>query len=98
MPSKHTLQIARIIGTMLLLYLGLSLLIFLAESTGDKPSIDSYPHALWYTLVTFSTVGYGDMFPLTAFGKVVGGAIIVCSVGFISYAVGKLGDQLLENN
>jgi voltage-gated potassium channel len=98
MPSKHVLQIARIISTMLLLYLGLSLAIFLVEAGADKPSIDSYPHAMWYTLVTFSTVGYGDMYPVTTLGKVVGGVIIVCSVGFISYAVGKLGDQLLENN
>jgi len=95
---ETTMRIIKLIGTILIIYLGLSLIIFLMESGDDGASIKTFPNALWYTLVTLSTVGYGDMYPVTTLGKVAGGAVILCSVGLIGYTVGKLGDQLIENN
>lgn len=92
------LQMAKPVALLLLIYFGLALLVFIAESGGESASIRSYPQALWYTLVTFSTVGYGDVYPTTTFGKIIGSMTIICSVGLIGYTVGKLGEQILENN
>lgn len=75
-----------------------ALAIFLIESNAESAMITSYPDALWYTLVTVSTVGYGDLYPVSAAGKVIGGILILVSVGFIGFIVGKFGEIALERN
>ncbi len=91
-------QILRIALYLLAGYAIAALLVFLAESGNEAGSIQSYPHALWYTLVTASTVGYGDMYPVSTAGRIIGGAIIITSVGFIGFVIGKFGELALESN
>jgi voltage-gated potassium channel len=53
---------------------------------GAQPEVfSSIPAALWWTTVTFTTVGYGDMFPITALGKIL--ATIVSVLGIAFYAI-----------
>lgn len=96
--SDTTIGIIKLCAIIITFYFGLAFLVFVVESGTEGASINSYPQALWYTLVTLSTVGYGDLYPVSALGRVAGGVVILCSVGLIGYTVGKLGDQLIENN
>ncbi len=96
--SESTIKLIRLCLTVIIFYLALSLFVFIVESGAEGASITTYPQALWYTLVTLSTVGYGDLYPVSGPGRVAGGVVILCSVGLIGYTVGKLGDQLIENN
>ncbi|XP_052822834.1 potassium voltage-gated channel protein Shal isoform X2 [Octopus bimaculoides] len=50
---------------------------FYAEKNVIKTKFTSIPEAFWYTIVTMTTLGYGDMVPNTITGKIVGG---VCSL------------------
>ncbi|XP_014213024.1 potassium voltage-gated channel protein Shal isoform X2 [Copidosoma floridanum] len=50
---------------------------FYAEKNVDGTNFTSIPAAFWYTIVTLTTLGYGDMVPETIAGKIVGG---VCSL------------------
>lgn len=93
-----TRRILRIALYLVAGYAVAALLVFLAESGNEAGSIQSYPHALWYTLVTASTVGYGDMYPISTLGRIIGGGIIVTSVGLIGFVIGKFGELAVESN
>lgn len=51
--------------------------------------------ALWFAIVTISTVGYGDLFPITAAGRVIGSVMIVVGVGIFSVLTGYISTQFL---
>ncbi|KAL3852001.1 hypothetical protein ACJMK2_015690 [Sinanodonta woodiana] len=50
---------------------------YYAEKNVDRTRFTSIPAAFWYTIVTMTTLGYGDMVPRTIMGKLVGG---ICSL------------------
>jgi voltage-gated potassium channel Kch len=50
----------------------------------DRRDFPTLGDGLWWSLVTLATVGYGDIVPHTAWGRVVGAAVIVVGVTFLS--------------
>jgi voltage-gated potassium channel len=54
--------------------------------------------AVWYAIVTISTVGYGDFFPITAPGRVIGSIMIVVGVGIFSVLTGYISTQFLARH
>ncbi|QCK16909.1 potassium channel family protein [Mangrovivirga cuniculi] len=62
----------------------------LLESNVDESNIKSFSDALWYSIVTLTTVGYGDLYPVTPLGKIVGLLIIISSVGVLGYVIGEI--------
>lgn len=74
---------------MLSLVLLLALLL-LAESAAPGATIVSVPAALWYLLTTLTTVGYGDCYPVTAAGKVIGAVFQLMSLGVLGLLLGVL--------
>lgn len=68
-----------------------SVLIYYAEGEIQPEHFDSLPKSLWWSVVTLTTVGYGDCFPVSAVGKTIaalfslfGVAIIAIPTGIIS--------------
>jgi hypothetical protein len=53
----------------------------------DRKDFPSFGIGVWWAVVTLGTVGYGDVVPHTAWGRVLGGAVIICGVTFISFLV-----------
>lgn len=70
--------------------------LLLAESGNEKASIASFGDALWYSAVTLTTVGYGDMYPTTLAGKLIGFTFLVGSVSFLGLLVGEVGAIIHE--
>lgn len=64
------------------------------ESGNDDASILSIGDAVWYSLVTITSVGYGDYYPVTTGGKFLGAILVLCSVGLFGYIVGSLGNRV----
>ena len=56
----------------------LSSLVYFAEGEGESSQFTSIPATFWFTVITLSSVGYGDYAPLTAVGKLVG---TFCCIG-----------------
>ncbi len=50
----------------------------------------SIPRALWWGIMTLTTVGYGDVCPQTIFGKVISGVTALCGIGLIAMPAGIL--------
>lgn len=91
-PSEAARMIIRIAVWIVLVYFIAAWIILAIESGEPGASIDTYGKALWWALVTVSTVGYGDLYPVTPLGRIVGGTVIILSVGLIGFIVGKLGE------
>jgi voltage-gated potassium channel len=65
------------------------------EQYAPDANITSASDALWYVIVTISTVGYGDRFPVTNDGRLLGTVIIVVGVGIFGTFTGYLANLFL---
>jgi voltage-gated potassium channel len=89
-------------GLLLVLFVALlvlefgSLAMLWAERSAPDASITTAGDALWYLLVTMSTVGYGDLYPVTQAGRAIGTVIIIVGVGVFGTLTGFLATLFLE--
>jgi voltage-gated potassium channel len=56
-----------------------------AEEGARRANLTSYPKALWWSVETATTVGYGDFYPVTWWGRIVGTVVMV--VGITTYGM-----------
>ncbi len=62
-----------------------SSIIYIAEKDAQPDKFSDIPTAMWYTVSTITTVGYGDVYPVTVIGKVTGG--LISMVGLLLFAI-----------
>ncbi|WP_170422255.1 ion transporter [Ruegeria arenilitoris] len=71
---------------------------WLAEHEAQPDAFGSIPAAMWWAMATLTTVGYGDVTPITVAGKIFGAAITVIGIGMAALPAGiiasGLNDQL----
>ena len=72
-----------------------SLGVLWAEHGAEGANITTADEAVWYLIVTMSTVGYGDHFPVTDVGRLLGSLIIVVGVGVFGTLTGFLANVFL---
>ncbi|MGA1362956.1 MAG: potassium channel family protein [Ilumatobacteraceae bacterium] len=68
----------------------------LAEDVGDGRRVHSFFDALWWSSATITTVGYGDIFPVTAAGRVVGVFTMLVGISTFSVVTAKAAQFLLK--
>ena len=68
---------------LLFLYIGLVLLLYSFEYHSSSATIRTLTDAFWYSLVTLTTVGYGDLTPVTPLGHAVGVVFLLMSAGLL---------------
>jgi len=68
--------------------------IFFFENKAQPESFSSIPSAMWWALATLTTVGYGDVYPVTAGGKIFASAIILVGVGIVAIPTGLFAAAL----
>ena len=78
----------KLILSALAVYLVLLLLLLAAESASPDASIRSFGDALWFSLITMTTVGYGDLSPVTPLGRILGTVFALCSIGILTALIG----------
>jgi voltage-gated potassium channel len=72
---------------MLVLLLFASTGIYFLEREAQPEVFDSIPSAAWWALATLTTVGYGDLVPVTPLGKVLGGVVMLLGVGMFALPI-----------
>jgi voltage-gated potassium channel len=72
---------------LLILLLFASTTIYFLEREAQPDKFGSVPAAAWWALATLTTVGYGDVVPVTPLGKVVGGIVMLLGVGMVALPV-----------
>lgn len=81
---------------LLLMVVFCSCLIFWLEkhfaSEEDGPAFSSIPHTMWFTIVTVSTVGYGDVSPYSDLGKAASSALILIGVCYMAMPLAIVGE------
>ncbi len=94
--TAHKEELAVSLFVMLLLLVTASCLIYYAESEAQPDAFSSIPAAMWWAAATLTTVGYGDVCPITPVGKVLGAVIAVLGVGMFALPTGILGAAFVE--
>ncbi len=67
-----------------------STLLFIIEGPSQPEDFGSIPRAMWWSIATLTTVGYGDAYPVTPLGKIVAGLTAVTGIGLIAIPTGIL--------
>jgi voltage-gated potassium channel Kch len=80
----------RIVIAIIAAYAAVLILLLAAESKAEGSSIHSIGDAIWYSVITLTTVGYGDLSPVTPAGKALGVILALCSLGVFTALVGVL--------
>lgn len=70
---------------------------YLVEHRAQPENFGSIPHAMWWAMVTLTTVGYGDVTPITPMGRIFGGLVTVIGVGVAALPAGILASGLNDH-
>jgi len=73
-----------------------SSLLFLFEEKAQPEVFKSIPDAMWWGVVTLTTVGYGDIYPVTPVGKIFSSFISILGIAFFALPAGILSAGFIE--
>jgi voltage-gated potassium channel len=70
--------------------------VYLAEHKHQGANITNLGDALWWAVVTITTVGYGDYYPVTAVGRAIAVFVMFSGIGIVVLLVGTLSNRRLQ--
>ncbi len=85
---RFELFVAFIIAFLLMLFS--ATLLYFAEGQAQPEAFGSIPRAMWWAIVTLTTIGYGDVYPITFLGKACAALIAISGIGVIAMPTGIL--------
>lgn len=92
--SKSDLLVTVFVTTLLMVLA--SSIMFYVENPAQP---DKYPNIIasaWWTIITLTTVGYGDVYPVTVLGKFLGGLIALLGIGLVALPTGIISSGFME--
>jgi voltage-gated potassium channel len=92
--KKSELTLTLVLISMLLVFASSAMYALENEAQPDKFS--SIPETLWWGVITLTTIGYGDIYPITPLGKVIGGVIAFLGIGLFALPAGILASGFSE--
>ena len=93
--TKGTQLLTTVAGLLIALIIAAALMYF-AETHAQPDVFPSIPAAMWWSVVTLTTVGYGDTVPITGPGRALAAVIAVLGIGLFALPAGIVSAGLLE--
>jgi voltage-gated potassium channel len=73
-----------------------AMLLYFIEGTTKPEAFGSIARAMWWAIVTLTTVGYGDVYPETVLGRVAAGLVALAGIGIVAMPTGILASAFAE--
>ena len=89
-------QLACTVILLLLLLVMAASMMYFADNAAQPEVFSSIPAAMWWAVATLTTVGYGDVYPVTALGKLMASVIAILGIGMFALPTGILGAGFVE--
>ncbi len=83
-------------GIGIVLLIATSTVLYLVEGHIQPEAFGSIPRALWWGVITLTTIGYGDVYPVTPLGKIFAGVTAVIGIGLVAAPTGILAAGFAE--
>ena len=93
--KKHELLSS--IFVVLLLMIIAAVLMYNIENTAQPDVFNNAFDSLWWALATLTTVGYGDIYPVTALGKILSAVIAILGIGLVAVPTGIISAGFIES-
>jgi voltage-gated potassium channel len=94
---KHHSLFRVLIAAAATLFLG-AWLVLLLEENAKGSNIHSYPNAVWWAIVTVTTVGYGDRYPVTEGGRMVAAILMLLGIGLIGVLTATVASVFVKEH
>ncbi len=94
MIAKEELILFSIVALVLLFLSAVGIYYF--ENTVQPEQFKSIPHSLWWAVVTLTTVGYGDIYPVTAGGRIFTFFVLMLGLGVVAVPTGLVSSALSQ--
>ena len=95
MRLKGSQLLTTVAGLLIALVIAAALMYF-AETHAQPDQFPSIPAAMWWSVVTLTTVGYGDTVPITAPGRALAAVIAILGIGLFALPAGILSAGMME--
>ncbi len=69
-------------------------LLYFFEARHPESNMDSFINTIWYSIVTLTTVGYGDFYPVTIPGKMISLVFVMGSLGILGFLISQLNYKI----
>ena len=67
------------------------------ESQVQGTKINTFDDALWWSISTVTTVGYGDIYPVTTTGRIIASILMIVGITILGLFISTLGESLIES-
>jgi len=94
LSKKTELQISAIYSTIVIFFSSVAM--YMAEGTTQPEIFGSIPRCLWWSVITVTTVGYGDTYPITPLGKIIAALTAIMGVAVIAIPIGIISAGFTE--
>jgi voltage-gated potassium channel len=94
--SSRRFELTAAAGAALLLILFGATALYLVEGAVQPDQFGSIPRSIWWAVVTLTTIGYGDAYPVTALGRIFAGLVAIAGIGIIAMPTGILASAFTD--
>ena len=92
--SKSELSITLFVAFILLILS--STLMYYVENEAQPDKFENIGQSLWWSVATLTTVGYGDIYPITGLGKILSSIIAIIGIGFVALPTGIISSAFIN--